>query len=441
MTSATSLTNVKRRMPIARRLSVPSDPAKPSFLTLPSEIRNAVYDIIFLVEAPIHLTLSGSYGAQGMFQNHLFREVLVSGFAILFICRQVYHEAATRMMAGNKWIIYKGLCEPSHNSCFNGQVRQLAVAAVWLKKLGSRTTMLTKIAIDLDGNCPLEFAAQIPYGWRSLSPLKNLEGAIPVWNLLRMLKQNPSLDIDFVHPKEKTYSELHFSWGHETGLVPEHLATVVRTLLRDTLKLTQYGSQVWGVYIQRDCLDGCIIFRGSSSCLEAWPRRDFQFSGDRSTLSWVQPTKLSLLELPSTLQTRIFRQIDRTCNQWNNDRSDQSAWVTWDLNKKTMVGASPVLSSVCRSLRLNYDIGYGFWRYNHHRVRISSFLPSLDLICNLILDYFWRFFQYCAKPRRIKEVNMYTYNKGPAPPSGFCLVRSSTSTLGHTQPWTPSGSI
>jgi hypothetical protein len=94
-------------------------------------------------------------------------------------------------------------------------------------------------------------------------------------------------------------------------------------------------------------------------------------------------TKPTLLSLPYPLDLRIARLVNITSEWWH---LDPAAIVLWDLDHKTVTGASLVLDAVSRDLRWTY--GTQFWEENCHCIKMSRHRNHTNFDSFHLLDRF-----------------------------------------------------
>lgn len=123
-------------MDISKATSVPPDPRLPSFLTLPAEICNSIYELLFTRENTVLLHNARDYSAD--------TRPLANGEADLKrfdhgLCRQVYHEAVGVLYGQNSFTVSRlrtvhDFPEYSENDTYN----QTHFVPIWLQSLGSQ---------------------------------------------------------------------------------------------------------------------------------------------------------------------------------------------------------------------------------------------------------------------------------------------------------------
>ena len=130
-----------------------------------------------------------------------------------------------------------------------------------------------------------------------------------------------------------------------------------------------YGRLLDDIFIQRDGTEGCVSISGLYGRNEGMPKLRFSISEEGNTFSWIEEAKKtpSLLSLPPSIKRAIFYPINLTLD---GDGFDHGGKVTWDLDMKTVTGASPVLGAVCREFRMTY--AHDFWDCNRHCIKMST---------------------------------------------------------------------
>ncbi|KAH4080451.1 hypothetical protein HBH46_229970 [Parastagonospora nodorum] len=170
---------------IMKTASSPADPNAPSFLTsLPPEMRNAIYEVLFKREEPVLVHNAHQYHAHEPYRDDqtdmevymtevtLFDQIfeaeigadaefhhdLHESLPLLHSCRQIYHECAGVLYGCNEFVVSRALNR--HDLDFdelhpNGWLySQLEYAPIWLEQLGSQCSLLRKVVIDVDALCP-----------------------------------------------------------------------------------------------------------------------------------------------------------------------------------------------------------------------------------------------------------------------------------------------
>ncbi|KAF2246650.1 hypothetical protein BU26DRAFT_567002 [Trematosphaeria pertusa] len=165
---------------IPRGTSHPEDPTAPSFLsTLPAEIRNEVYNLLFKRDEPIVVldpeecredldccldadSETDDEETEGVgdateikhqewkYPNLVERASDSIGHAIPFLrsCRQIYTEAVVILYSGNNFLV----SVPFH--VHNQEMSQIQWSVSWLEEMGTNLDLLRKVVIDIDPSCP-----------------------------------------------------------------------------------------------------------------------------------------------------------------------------------------------------------------------------------------------------------------------------------------------
>lgn len=179
-------------MEIPKAASVPLDAQLPSFLTLPSEIRNQIYELLFLRDGPVYVHSLRAYHAGKPTESELdeysmnetfrqdqdydarldagiprvpedrddlklFDHGLWRSLGLLKSCRQIYHEGVGVIYKNNSFVI--SCTQPAHASSgyyassLDKDYCPLHYAPTWLKSLGMQYRHLKDVRIDLSVRC------------------------------------------------------------------------------------------------------------------------------------------------------------------------------------------------------------------------------------------------------------------------------------------------
>ena len=149
---------------ITQSTSQPTDPDAPSFLTtLPAEIRNAIYKILFKRDRPIEIL-------HQMFRDlpcndvdwyseeeeaeldtaAIVRHNLHIGINLLKTCRQIYWEAARILYSGNAFCVTVAEHRHSYDALY------VETAAAFIQSIGTQIFLISELSIDLTRLCPFE---------------------------------------------------------------------------------------------------------------------------------------------------------------------------------------------------------------------------------------------------------------------------------------------
>jgi hypothetical protein len=193
-----------------------------------------------------------------------------------------------------------------------------------------------------------------------------------------------------VHPKGKAHNDFHPGGDPtqlETGIQLDMLNTNLHTLRKDPLGIGRYGRQVSDIYTQRDCSEGCVFFDGLGPHDESIPKFRFSIHDGGKMFSWIKSDakKPSLLSLPSWIKAEIFRSVNLLWNHYSS--SENIVAVSWNLEKKTVSGSSPVVGAICREFRSNH--ASEFWVNNHHLFKMSTTTLRADFDHFRKLEHFW----------------------------------------------------
>jgi hypothetical protein len=344
--------------PIALGGSSAAEPKKLSFLSLPGEVRNIVYDMFFRGPNQVQLERSGD-GHRPV--HHDFKQSISNGLPLLLLCRQVYHEAAAVLLSGNDFIVT--MPERFIFEFRDTDVEQATFAAQWLRTLGSGTSMLRKVHIDLSHSLGIEPDQSSSRWSRWGRDFPDLHTAIQLRDLSEMMwtSRNPCINISFVHvpvePESCPRPNEHFT-AAQTGIDESTLNNFLMIFQHDPLNLQQYLPQIKEILILRDCTEGAVIY-------SRHVRRDFAIAHQGNNVTWKQSSPLTLMGLPSDIKEQIFGFV--TCD---------TTQAVHDLDEKSITGSTHALIAVCQELRQTHDNLY--WNSTQHVFKMCTDQLSTD---------------------------------------------------------------
>jgi hypothetical protein len=268
-------------------------------------------------------------------------------------------------------------------------MEQAADAARLLQEFGTGAAMVKKIDIDLDKTCSQRCLIH-DISSRHEDKTHGVHFALQMRKLLARITRRPDLQVDFVHPKGKAHHDFHAGddlTQMETGIHLDKLNTTLRTLRRDRLKIRKSGRQVSEIYVQRDCSEGRVFFEGPDFHKEGMPKLCSSIWDEGKVFSWIKDEieKPSLLNLPEWMKERILNLANLTWDPYTSE-SNRPA-VSWDLDKKTVSGASPVVGAICKEFRSNY--AHEFWDDNYQLFNMITTDTRTDFDQFRKLERFW----------------------------------------------------
>ncbi|KAF3002597.1 hypothetical protein E8E13_008470 [Curvularia kusanoi] len=152
---------------ITQAMSEPADPDAPSFLTtLPAEIRNAVYEILFRRCKPIEILDKNEQrewpdwsdefaepdDERARIEAAIYRTRKThdfdNGISLLRTCRQIYWESIRVLYGSNTFCV----TVPEH--LHNSDGAQMTTAANFIQSIGTHAFLITELSIDMGRLCP-----------------------------------------------------------------------------------------------------------------------------------------------------------------------------------------------------------------------------------------------------------------------------------------------
>jgi hypothetical protein len=155
-------------------MSSPADPGATSYLDLPAELRNWVYEAYLKYDEKVHLAYDGKgtitaawrpknrqpnwpTGYDNMTPNTTKsrtwpRKTYARQIQLLRVCKQIHEEAAS-MLYSNKFYIAKSIdAHPVTHDTTGHYVNQ--TPTIWLRQIGQHKYFVRRLVIDLGSTCP-----------------------------------------------------------------------------------------------------------------------------------------------------------------------------------------------------------------------------------------------------------------------------------------------
>jgi hypothetical protein len=312
---------------ITQSTSQPADPDTPSFLTtLPAEIRNAVYAILFKRDKPIEILdkayqreypswiddgdISDEEAAELEAASCIMRKThdFGQGINLLRTCRQVCWEAVGTLYSGNSFCVT--VAEHRHNTDFF----QIPTAAKFIQSIGTHVFFIEEISIDVSRVCPPQCRES------------RYEDFLP---LARVLWSRPSVAhrVKFTTGEYHLHSKVHDQSDYEDTLeiCVARLNRILRALcVTDQLQLRRYSRferliEYIDLYVYNDAGGGLanMVCYGGSPTYDAEVRVKIDEADGDFTLS-LDPA-LSFMGLPYMVHRRIVEYVLSPCKQLEFD--------------------------------------------------------------------------------------------------------------------------
>lgn len=339
---------------ITQSMSQPADPDAPSFLTtLPAEIRNAVYAILFKQDEPIEIMdwgeqsrypawleesddfdeeedelESAPYMERKTYDFHL-------GLNLLETCRQVYWEAARVLYGANAF------CATFPEHRHNKESYFVKTAADFIQSIGTQVFLLSELSIDITRVCPPDCRDDV---------------GMDVLPLVQTLWSRPSIvsRVSFTTGKLRSGFELHSSfelhseqeYDDNKDICTTRLNQILRALcttdqpvLRRCGRFERLISQIEVCNYYKSTEEQAqahVLFKFPNGCWRAAFEID-QLSGN-ATLNF--DSKRSLTMLPPSLYSRIMEYALFLCQN-----------IDFNLHSKTFTGLERTILQLDRKSR------------------------------------------------------------------------------------------
>jgi len=359
------MTTVLHAKPIPQTLSASAKPGAVSFLSLPGEVRNQVYELLVPTNEEIEITCLASHTPASVVYSLrstslLFRKA--ECVPLLSSCRQIYHESLSLLLSSNTWVLLRG---------GNSEATNLVA---WMGILGSTATMLRKVVINLAVK-PCNQTYEIWYGDAvEMSNIVKLGGLVKaLWaDCDAKFRIELAVPDDMNHYK---YVSLYSRW-HRARVIHVVFSNVLQALREDSLHLKRYKSQIRDILVSLDSLEGYVEFSYISPdhrSLRNTCGRWFSIADNGKTLSFLPTKKLGLMALAKSLKERIFVSITFTSpddHHPGNLKCPAYPPVCYNLDLGTVEGATPILTALNSALRSRYRTE--FWHRNRHLIKMRS---------------------------------------------------------------------
>ncbi|KAH3911201.1 hypothetical protein HBH56_131710 [Parastagonospora nodorum] len=262
-------------------VSKPADPTAPSFLDLPAELRNRVYQLYFKSTSTLRLA-SAQNGQVKMIHglaSHRFPQTNcysttsqdlnlklldpVGPFELqlLRVCRQLHQETAS-MLYSNQFCIEKKL--GAHLTTHDATGHYVNhISTEWLRQIGQHRVFISKLVIDLESVCP----GRCDTKQSLLQTFQPEDGYIQFGKLLQAIWANDlKIVISFVYQcrySEPVLGRLPWTEAHTEYQGPisaENITVLFQALARDDLGMKKFRNAIGDVGIEKHGEFGIIVF-------------------------------------------------------------------------------------------------------------------------------------------------------------------------------------
>ncbi|KAH7086073.1 hypothetical protein BKA63DRAFT_32375 [Paraphoma chrysanthemicola] len=131
-------------------------PERFPFLSLPAEVRNKVYGLLYEFDEPLHIVSADV--ERGKSVLHRGVEVDDVDITLFLVSRKIYEEASSVLYKHNTFTFVRTHSVATDENEINHDFLTL-VAVPWVRDLGSRAQLLRKFCIDLGVLCPTRCAS------------------------------------------------------------------------------------------------------------------------------------------------------------------------------------------------------------------------------------------------------------------------------------------
>jgi hypothetical protein len=316
---------------IPKTVSSPADPAAPSFLsTLPPEIRNRIYEVLFKRDGEVLLHDAKAYRQQ-------IREYLTAmgyrykdsmalhacgencnychGFggcvSLLRTCRQIYHEAVG-VLYGSNAFRFSQLRIPAKP----GQYRHQEYAPRMLASIGSQFGFLAIVSIDL----------QVCHTWQTCDSGSRWFDILPFLSL-RWTHLHSRCRFQFMDPVPglKKKSKDSIPQVHRHFDVPVHVLNNLLVTLgdEDILNIRRYAAfsrllPSVDVFASWQGIFGAVDYTRATNLTQIFPNINVLDGGRNVEWSAPDSTLDSLSRLPNHIRDIIYTYACTTDTKWSS---------------------------------------------------------------------------------------------------------------------------
>jgi hypothetical protein len=270
--------------------SIPANPDILSFVDLPAEIRNLIYEIYFRHEDPLYLAeTSGSsvtllkrwHSNFSLEKCRTFKpdfttivlprwlvEVCIlpafqPGLQLLRVCHQIHQEAASVLYSNEFRLVpkFNGYLLRYHDT--TGYYMNRAPTS-WLRQIGQHNRFVRKLCVDLGSICPLQShivqqnkqqTFRSSDGFLQIGPLLGAVWASDGQMVVRFIDNQPGLHCQVFHKRHQQASQYTHHNSHTFTTQPrdvERFNTVFQALCNDALGMRKFRRAIRDVGITAD---------------------------------------------------------------------------------------------------------------------------------------------------------------------------------------------
>ncbi|KAF9690708.1 hypothetical protein EKO04_011525 [Ascochyta lentis] len=297
--------------------SKPQDPGRPSFLDRAPEIRNALYEALFLFENPLAFTRRNAH-ARLIFPS-------VPGIKLLHTCKQIHKEASGVLHSRNTF----------NFTITDGEDLSTSRVGKWLKTIGASKNLLRVLNLDLSDLCSSLHCQS--YGGIDLLPLLKQTA---------LSGSHGSLQISFIHQVGKLCVKCGTntkSWSSELQVLNNSFKILIlqqplelRTGLRCPRSVTRFEISLDSSTVEM------ALGKPRRRSYDDWPAVSYFKIKDGQFRRVPSPTRM--INLANILSTPLAHKILKTFVSTSGD-------TVYDLKKRTISRKLPAILQVNHSIR------------------------------------------------------------------------------------------
>ncbi|KAF7578606.1 WD40 repeat protein [Pyrenophora tritici-repentis] len=292
------------------RSSKPHDPNAKSFLTLPAELRNRIYDLLFESKERMRVIFSKTHKSEDEITGTHFRSKTGSAVALFSTYKKILKEAAPVLYTRNTFILSQEKA-PMLRIGSHKKVGAVGPFQTWISTIGSNAQLLRHVTLDVYATCYDE-----NYFYPRWSGQIDETGVLDVLGILQVLwSADLTLEMSFIVATCLSDS----SWDRSYNVAA--MTRNFHALRDDQLNLRRYLPLLDAVHLNLNGSGGLILWYTSANHAsedkypQIWHEPTYTskiVSGDddANRLSIIErKSPMTLMGLPHYLLTKIWSDV------------------------------------------------------------------------------------------------------------------------------------
>ncbi|KAF1954611.1 hypothetical protein CC80DRAFT_567200 [Byssothecium circinans] len=357
---------------IKKKTSSPAIAGEPSFVTtMPAELRNEVYKLLFLDDEPLVVMEPQDHRNFGIDATPPATKFLSPSIGLLRTCRQVYHEAIGVLYSGNSFHV---TAPPySHNI----YASQIWYTVNWLEGIGRNLKLVRNVDVDIDPICSaecIEAEEEVSQDGEEENEGKDRQlDILPIVKFLWNKSTSRRFKLSFINGGGKVHTNYFIDDDDDFRPTDAKLMNnVLRSLVvSDTLNIKQYGKHeriIYGIFIDKSQGHGEVVYSSSRFSEKTSFPHPFSIKKQGKSLAWIDlwEQETDYQRLPKHIRKKIVRYAIKNADP-----------ITMDIDRNTASGLDLNLLRINSSLRERTKLRFADWNQLTLRMttteRVTSF--------------------------------------------------------------------